>query len=82
MSSMCDRTSGETLLPLFRQIISNLLSLYFNIANCLIPILNVYLIDATNKLEEALNILHYIQDTGVVKSGKAKTAIYELLTKV
>lgn len=39
-------------------------------------------IDATNKLEEALHILQYIQDAGVVKSAKAKTAIYELLTKV
>ena len=39
-------------------------------------------IDATKKLEEGLHILQYIQDTVVVKSGKAKTAIYELLTKV
>ena len=39
-------------------------------------------IDATNKLEEALRLLQYIQDAGVVKSTKTKTAIYELLTKV
>jgi hypothetical protein len=38
--------------------------------------------DATNKLEEALRRLQYIQDAGVVKSTKTKTAIYELLTKV
>ncbi|MEK0182793.1 hypothetical protein [Microcoleus anatoxicus] len=38
--------------------------------------------DATNKLEEALRLLQYIQDAGVVKSTTTKTAIYELLTKV
>jgi len=38
--------------------------------------------DATNKLEESLRLLQYIQDAGVVKSTTTKTAIYELLTKV
>jgi len=38
--------------------------------------------DATNKLEEALRLLQYIQDAGVVKWTKTTTAIYELLTKV
>lgn len=39
-------------------------------------------IDATKKLEEALRLLQYIQDAGVVKSTTTKTAIYQLLTKV
>jgi len=41
-----------------------------------------FVMDATNKLEEALRLLQYIQDAGVVKSTKTKTAIYEILTKV